>query len=89
VDADQRRQEVARLLADNPAMTQRAIAKALGVSQASVARDVAALRESRVNQSESLGITAPPQASRGEALVARKLCKFNKWRWRDRGFYFA
>lgn len=39
---DQRRAAVQRLLADNPAMTQRAIAKSLGVSQASVARDVAA-----------------------------------------------
>jgi DeoR/GlpR family transcriptional regulator of sugar metabolism len=61
---EQRRQAVAKCLEENPKMTQRAIAKAIGVSQASVARDMAALRESMVKQLESVGISSPPQVTR-------------------------
>lgn len=68
---EQRRQAVAKCLEENPKMSQRAIAKAIGASQASVARDIAAMRESIVNQLGSLGIGAPPQVTRGDALVAR------------------
>lgn len=68
---DQRRQAVQAMLDEDPTLSQRVIAKALGVSQASVARDVAALRESVVTQLESIGVTVTPQVSRGEALVAR------------------
>ena len=68
---DQRRQAVEAMLADDPTLSQRDIAKAFGVSQASVARDMAKLRESLVTQLESVGLSAAPQVSRGDALVAR------------------
>ncbi|MDT5137796.1 MAG: hypothetical protein QOD58_2058, partial [Mycobacterium sp.] len=40
---EERRQAVAALLAENPSMSQRAIAKVVGCSQASIRRDMAAL----------------------------------------------
>ena len=43
MDPEQRRQEVARLLADDPTLSQWAIAKMLGVSQRTISRDMAAL----------------------------------------------
>jgi predicted transcriptional regulator len=63
---DQRRLAVAAKLAEDPTLSQRAIAKALGCSQASVAR---ALRESPVNQTDALGLSS--QVTRGDSLVAR------------------
>ncbi|WP_196760306.1 HTH domain-containing protein, partial [Mycobacterium avium] len=47
---EERRQEVARLLADDPTLSQWAIAKLLGVSQRTVSRDMAALGLVSANQ---------------------------------------
>lgn len=69
--ADQRRQAVKAMLAEQPGMSQRAIAERLGTSQASVARDIAALRESSgesVTQPVAVGVSVQP--SRGDSLVA-------------------
>ncbi len=67
---EQRRQAVERLLADDPDASQRAIAKALGVSQATVRRDIAALRpDSVVTHLDAQSVSA--QVSRGAALMTR------------------
>lgn len=69
--ADQRRRAVKAMLAEQPGMSQRAIAERLGTSQASVARDIAALRESSGESSTqpvAVGVSAQP--SRGDSLVA-------------------
>lgn len=47
---DERKREVARLLADDPTLSQWAIAKRLGVSQRTVSRDMAALGLVSANQ---------------------------------------
>jgi hypothetical protein len=69
---DQRRQAVVAKLAEDPTLSQRTIAKALGVSQKTVGRDIAALglaSDSPVTQVVALDDS--PQVSRGDSLVAR------------------
>jgi hypothetical protein len=69
---DQRRQAVAAKLAEDPTLSQRTIAKAIGVSQKTVGRDIAALglaSDSPVTQVVALDDS--PQVSRGDSLVAR------------------
>jgi DNA-binding Lrp family transcriptional regulator len=68
---EQRRQAVGDMLAEDPTLSQRDIAKALGVSQSSVRRDVKALSQAMVTQLESVGLISMAQVSRGETLVAR------------------
>jgi DNA-binding Lrp family transcriptional regulator len=70
---EQRREAIARLLGDCPDASQRAIAEAVGCSQATVARDIAKLSgESSVIHIDSQGVSpSVPQVSRGEALVER------------------
>lgn len=73
---EERRQEVANLLDADPNLSQRDIAKLLGVSQTSVRRDMAALGVSRGSPVTRIGPQAlPPQvnghATRGDSLVAR------------------
>jgi transposase-like protein len=68
---EERRAAVKALLDKQPGMSQRAIARTLGCSQPSVARDMAALGLSPgpvVNQTVALGVSSLP--SRGESLVA-------------------
>jgi predicted ArsR family transcriptional regulator len=68
VTPEQRRSAVERALADDPTASERTIAIALGCSQATVRRDMAALqRDSAVTRIDS----RHPQVSRGEALVVR------------------
>lgn len=73
---EERRQEVARLLADDPSLSQRDIAKLLGVSQTSVRRDMTALGVSRgspVRRSgpQPLSPQVNGYVTRGDSLVAR------------------
>jgi predicted DNA-binding transcriptional regulator YafY len=80
---DQRRKAIKRLLDDDPTLGQRAIAKALNVSQKTVSRDVVELRAAKAwgvsqpvthpdSQQVSRKVAEPsPQVSRGDALVAR------------------
>lgn len=78
---EERRQEVARLLADDPTLSQWAIAKLIGVSQKTISRDMAALGLVSANQFvTNRPTTARPQPvsvqvnggmSRGDSLVAR------------------
>lgn len=69
----QRREAMRQLLDDDPTASQRAIAEAVGCSQATVARDIAKLRGDSVIHVDSQGVSEPvsPQVSRGDALVAR------------------
>jgi predicted DNA-binding transcriptional regulator YafY len=71
---DQRRQ-VPDLLAEDPTLSQREIAKSIGVSQKTVSRDIAEVRAARraAYDSPSPVESQPfsPQISRGSALVAR------------------
>ncbi len=81
MDPDQRRQEVARLLAEDPTLSQWAIAKLLGCSQRTVSRDMAALGLVSANQfvTNRPKPTVPQPGrlqvnggmSRGDSLVAR------------------
>jgi hypothetical protein len=73
VTPEQRREAIERLLADDPTASQRAIADAVGCSQATVARDIAKLSgDSSVIHLDAQGGSEPvPQVSRGEALVER------------------
>lgn len=65
---EQRRQAVERMLAEDSTTSQRTIAAALGCSQATVRRTIAALRgDSLVTQVTRLD----SQVSRGDALAAR------------------
>ena len=72
---DERRRRIAALLADDPDASQRAIAKAVGCSQATVLRDIAKLRGgdpsviNLLNQAEPVDLS--PRVSRGDALVER------------------
>jgi hypothetical protein len=78
---EERRQEVARLLADDPSLSQWAIAKVLGVSQRTVSRDMAALglvsqnqfvtRPSRKPGPQPVLLQVNGGMSRGDSLVAR------------------
>jgi DNA-binding Lrp family transcriptional regulator len=73
---EERRQEVARLLADDPSLSQRDIAKLLGVSQTSVRRDMTALGVSRSSPVRRIDLQPlSPQVNgyvtRGDSLVAR------------------
>jgi HTH domain len=76
MDSEQRRQAVKELLAEKPSMSQRAIAKVLDCSQASIRRDMAALGVFR--GSPVTRIAPQPRSpqvngglSRGDSLVAR------------------
>jgi hypothetical protein len=73
VTPEQRREAIARLLADCPDASQRMIADAVGCSQATVARDMAKLvGESSVIRIDSPGVEPlVPQVSRGEVLAER------------------
>ena len=77
MDAEQRRQAVERMLAEDPTTSQRSIAKALGVSQASIRRDMAALGIAAVNTFGTRSVTqsgpqpVSSQVTRGDSLVAR------------------
>jgi hypothetical protein len=70
---EQRRQAVERMLDEDPTMSQWAIAKALGVSQKTVSRDMAALGRVSANQF----VTKPgpqrlsPQVNGGMTRVTR------------------
>jgi DNA-binding Lrp family transcriptional regulator len=68
-----RREAIRQLLDDDPTASQRAIAEAVGCSQATVARDIAKLRGDSVIHVDSQGVSEPvsPQVSRGDALVER------------------
>jgi hypothetical protein len=73
---EQRRQAVAAILAEKPSMSQRAIAKVLGCSQASIRRDMAAVgvfRGSPVTRArpQPVSLQANGGMSRGDSLVAR------------------
>jgi hypothetical protein len=70
---EQRREAIRLLLEDDPMESQRAIAEAVGCSQATVARDIAKLSgDSSVIHLDSQGVSEPvPQVSRGELLVER------------------
>lgn len=74
---DERRQAVAKCLDDNPAMSQWAIAKQLGVSQKTISRDTAALGRVSVNQfvtkagPQSVSPQVNSGMTRGDSLVAR------------------
>jgi DNA-binding Lrp family transcriptional regulator len=71
VTTDERRRAVQEILADNPQATQRQIAARLGCSQASVRRDVAALRrDSVVTQAAAQGVSAQFRSRDSERLVA-------------------
>jgi hypothetical protein len=81
VTPEQRRRAVERLLADDPSMSQWAIAKVLGCSQKRISRDMAALGRVSMNEFVTKPATKPgpqrvsPQVnggmSRGDSLVAR------------------
>jgi biotin operon repressor len=73
VTPEQRREAIERLLAEDPTASQRAIAEAVGCSQATVARDIAKLSgDSSVIHIDSQGVSQPDsQVGRGAALVTR------------------
>ena len=81
MDADQRRQEVARRLDEDPSVSQWAIAKQLGVSQKTISRDMAALGRVSVNEfatraANKAGLQPESRLlsgcmTRGDSLVAR------------------
>ncbi|MGV0081734.1 hypothetical protein ACRUZW_26020 [Mycobacterium colombiense] len=71
-----RRRAVKAMLDENPSMSQRAIAKALGCSQASIRRDMAAIGVFRGSPVTRVGPQSLPAqvnggATRGDSLVAR------------------
>jgi hypothetical protein len=73
VTPDQRREAVRRALEDNPDASQRAIAEAVGCSQATVLRDIAKLRRDSdvIHPARQRVSDTSLQVTRGDALVAR------------------
>jgi hypothetical protein len=71
VTPEQRREAIERLLADDPTASQRAIAEAVGCSQATVLRDIAKLRGESLVHIDSEPVSLDSQETRGAALVAR------------------